>query len=179
MASIDNEMPVQRQRAGVRRPVKHQLRIDMTPMVDLGFLLISFFVITTELSKPTAMPLAMPKDGKGTDLGESYAFTVLLGATGDTWYYYGNWEDAVAKNAVLPLNSTVALRQKIQERQQWLDVHPGKEGREGLMVLVKSTPEASYKQVVDVLDEMSINQVKKYAVVKPASNELEWVKEHQ
>jgi biopolymer transport protein ExbD len=179
MASIDNEMPVQRQRAGVRRPVKHQLRIDMTPMVDLGFLLISFFVITTELSKPTAMPLAMPKDGKGTDLGESYAFTVLVGATGDAWYYYGNWEEAVAKNAVLPLSSTVALRQKIQERQQWLDAHPGKEGRDGLMVLVKSTPEASYKQVVDVLDEMSINQVKKYAVIKPAVSELEWVKTHQ
>lgn len=179
MASIDNEMPVQRHRAGVRRPVKHQLRIDMTPMVDLGFLLISFFVITTELSKPIAMPLAMPKDGKGTDLGESYAFTVLLGARGDAWYYYGNWEEAVAKNAVLPLNSTVALRQKIQERQQWLDVHPGKEGRDGLMVLVKSTPDASYKQVVDVLDEMSINQVKKYAVIKPAANELEWVKTHQ
>lgn len=179
MASIDNEMPVQRQRAGVRRPVKHQLRIDMTPMVDLGFLLISFFVITTELSKPTAMPLAMPKDGKGTDLGESYAFTVLLGAKEGAWYYYGNWADAVAKEAVLPLNNTTALRQKIQERQQWLDEHPGKEGRDGLMVLVKSSPEASYKQVVDVLDEMTINQVKKYAVVKPALSELEWVKTHE
>ena len=179
MASTDNEMPVQRQRAGVRRPVKHQLRIDMTPMVDLGFLLISFFVITTELSKPTVLPLAMPKEGKGTDLGESYAFTVLLGANDDTWYYYGNWEDAVAKNAVFPLNNTVALRQKIRERQEWLDVHPGKEGRDGLMVLVKSTPEASYKQVVDVLDEMTINQVKKYAVIKPGAGEQEWVKAHQ
>jgi len=178
MANIDNEMPVLRQRAGVRRPAKHQLRIDMTPMVDLGFLLISFFVITTELSKPTAMPLAMPKDGKGTDLGESYAFTVLLGAKGDTWYYYGNWADAVSKDAVLPVNSTITLRQKIQERQQWLDVHPGKEGRDGLMVLVKSSPDASYKQVVDVLDEMSINQVKKYAVVKPELSEQEWLKAH-
>jgi len=178
MANIDNEMPVLRQRAGVRRPAKHQLRIDMTPMVDLGFLLISFFVITTELSKPTAMPLAMPKDGKGTDLGESYAFTVLLGAKGDTWYYYGNWADAVSKDAVLPVNSTITLRQKIQERQQWLDVHPGKEGRDGLMVLVKSSPDASYKQVVDVLDEMSINQVKKYAVVKPELSEQEWLNAH-
>ena len=179
MATIDNEMPAQRQRAGVRRPVKHQLRIDMTPMVDLGFLLISFFVITTELSKPTVMPLAMPKDGGESDLGESYAFTVLLGAKGGTWYYYGNWADASQKEAVYPLMNTTALRQKIQERQLWLDAHPGKEGRNGLMVLVKSSPEASYKQVVDVLDEMAINQVKKYAVVKPAPGELEWVKKHQ
>ena len=179
MASIDNEMPVQRQRAGVRRPVKHQLRIDMTPMVDLGFLLISFFVITAELSKPKAMPLAMPKDGKGSDLGESYAFTVLLGANGDAWYYYGNWADAVSKEAVLPVNITIVLRQKIQERQQWLDAHPGKEGRDGLMVLVKSSPETSYKQVVDVLDEMTINLVKKYAVINPTLPELAWVKAHE
>ena len=179
MATIDNEVTVQRQRAGVRRPVKHQLRIDMTPMVDLGFLLISFFVITTELSKPTAMPLAMPKDGGDSELGNTYAFTVLLGNEEKVWFYYGNWADAVSKAEVYPLNSTTELRHKIQERQQWLDIHPGKEGRDGLMVLVKSSPEASYKQVVDVLDEMTINQVKKYAVIKPALSELEWIKTNQ
>ena len=176
MANIDNEMPVQRHRAGVRRPVKHQLRIDMTPMVDLGFLLISFFVITTELSKPTVMPLAMPKDGGEADLGESYAFTVLLDSQENAWFYHGNWTAAVAKKAVFPVNGSKELRQKIQERQQWLDIHPGKEGRAGLMVLVKSSPDASYKQVVDVLDEMAINQVKKYAVIKSTVSELEWMK---
>ena len=67
------------------------------------------------------------------------------------------------------------LRHKIQDKQLWLDKHPGKEGREGLMVLVKSSPQASYKQVVDVLDEMTINQVKKYAVIKPDLTELEWI----
>ncbi len=179
MATIDNEVAVQRQRAGVRRPVKHQLRIDMTPMVDLGFLLISFFVITTELSKPTAMSLAMPKDGGVSELGESYAFSVLLGNQEKAWCYYGNWPDAVSREEVYPLSSTTELRQKIQERKQWLDIHPGKEGRDGLMVLVKSSPEASYKQVVDVLDEMTINQVKKYAVIKPALSEQEWMKRHK
>ena len=88
----------------------------------------------------------------------------------------GNWTVAVAKKAVFPVNGSKELRQKIQERQQWLDIHPGKEGRAGLMVLVKSSPDASYKQVVDVLDEMAINQVKKYAVIKPTVSELEWMK---
>jgi len=179
MATIDNEVTVQRQRAGVRRPVKHQLRIDMTPMVDLGFLLISFFVITTELSKPTAMPLAMPKDGSDSELGESYAFTVLLGNREKAWFYHGNWAEAVAKGKVYPVNSTTELRHKIQERQHWLDIHPCNEGRAGLMVLLKSSPGASYKQVVDVLDEMTINQVKKYAVIKPALSELEWMTANQ
>lgn len=164
-----------RQRAGVRRPLKHQLRIDMTPMVDLGFLLISFFVITTELSKPKVMPLNMPKDGKDSDLGESYAFTVLLDAKDRAWYYQGNWEDAVKENAIYPLDNPLALRSKIQAKQRWLDEHPGKEGRDGLMVLVKSTNGASYRQVVDVLDEMAINDVKKYAVVKLDAAEAVWV----
>jgi biopolymer transport protein ExbD len=175
MEAMENDNGVQRQRAGVRRPVKRQLRIDMTPMVDLGFLLISFFVITTELSKPTVMPLAMPKDGGESEIGESYAFTVLLGSQEKAWFYYGNWANAVAGDAVYPLNSITELRHKIQDKQLWLDKHPGKEGREGLMVLVKSSPQASYKQVVDVLDEMTINQVKRYAVIKPELTELEWI----
>jgi biopolymer transport protein ExbD len=65
-------------KAGVRKMKKHELKIDMTPMVDLGFLLISFFVITTELSKPTALNLIMPTKGIAMDLGESNALTVLL-----------------------------------------------------------------------------------------------------
>lgn len=70
-----------------RRSVKHNLKIDMTPMVDLGFLLISFFVITTELSKPTTMDLFMPKDGKPMDLGASDALTILLDNDNTFWYY--------------------------------------------------------------------------------------------
>jgi len=58
--------------------IKHNKRIDMTPMVDPGFLLISFFVITTELSRPRAMDLFMPKDGRPMLPGESNALTDLL-----------------------------------------------------------------------------------------------------
>ena len=62
MEAINIEV-VDRRRAGVSRPKKHNPKTDMTPMVDLGFLLISFFVMTTELSKPRVAQLNMPKEG--------------------------------------------------------------------------------------------------------------------
>ena len=178
MEAMYKDNGVQRQRAGVRRPVKRQLRIDMTPMVDLGFLLISFFVITTELSKPTAMSLAMPKEGPPMPLGESNALTVLLDGHDKIWYYQGAWEQALAEGKIQALAGAgqEGLRKRITERQLWLDAHPGKEGRDGLMVLVKPAEGTEYKQVVDVLDEMSITQVKKYAVVGLSPAERAWTK---
>lgn len=58
-----------RRRTGISRPKKYNPKTDMTPMVDLGFLLISFFVMTTELSKPRIAPLNMPKEGPPIPVG--------------------------------------------------------------------------------------------------------------
>ncbi|MBI3139944.1 MAG: biopolymer transporter ExbD [Sphingobacteriales bacterium] len=170
-------LPGRRNRAGVRRPLKQQLRIDMTPMVDLGFLLISFFVITTELSKPTAMDLVMPKEGKPMPLGDSNAFTLLLDVQDRAWYYTGEWNKALEEGAVLPvrISGKQGLREQIIRRQQWLDARHTEEGRSGLMLLIKAGPGTSYKNLVDVLDEMNINQVKKYAVVKMTPEEKAWI----
>lgn len=178
LSSADNSLQT-RTRSGVRRLPAKNLRIDMTPMVDLGFLLISFFVITTELSKPTAMKLAMPADGKPSGLGESYALTVLLDGGKNSWYYTGSWQDALNENRVLPLREKGkgSLRDIILLQKQRLDKHPGKEGREGLMVLLKAGKGARYHQVVDVLDEMSISQVGKYAVIRITEEELYWMQQ--
>lgn len=165
-------------KAGVRRMIKHHLKIDMTPMVDLGFLLITFFVITTELAKPTAMDLYMPKDGIGMPVGESSALTVLLDDN-KMYYYNGKWEDAFKNGSVIEttLSGNDGLRKIIGDKQRNLAIiAKEKEGREGLMVLIKPTGNASYKNVVDVLDEMTINMVKKYAVIKISEDEKKWLK---
>ncbi len=162
---------------GVRRIVKHNLKIDMTPMVDLGFLLISFFVITTELSKPTAMDLFMPKDSEPMDQGDSNALTVLLDMGNAIWYYHGNWEKAAEQGAVkkTKLSGKNGLREVIIEKKHLLDIMNKKEGHNGLMLLIKPDSGTSYKNIVDVLDEATISMVKKYAVIRPSEEEKRWI----
>ncbi|MBL7722952.1 MAG: biopolymer transporter ExbD [Chitinophagaceae bacterium] len=168
-------------RVGIRRMIKHNLKIDMTPMVDLGFLLISFFVITTELSKPTTMDLFMPKDGKPMDLGDMNALTILLDNDNTIWYYHGSWEEAEKSGSIVRtgFSGNNALRRTITVKQKWLDIYNKQEGRNGLMLLVKPASGASYKNIVDVLDEVSINLVKKYALMKPTAKETDWLQRNR
>jgi biopolymer transport protein ExbD len=179
MTNIENPAGNFRKRAGVRRALKLNCRIDMTPMVDLGFLLISFFVITTELSKPTVMKLNMPADGTGTEIGESYALTVIPAANNQLYYYFGKWEEAENEGKVhrTGYSGDNSLRKIIIAKQAALDKDPqSTEKRNGLMILLKPTAGATYKNIVDVLDETAINLVKKYAVIKITPAEEEWVK---
>jgi biopolymer transport protein ExbD len=151
----------------------------MTPMVDLGFLLITFFVITTALSKPTVMDLYMPKGGDSTGLGQSNALTVLLGRNNTVYYYHSDWEEAIKAGLVFETNFSYdkGLGEVIREKQHLLDVNNVKgEGRNGLMLLIKADKEAHYENVVKALDEARINEVKKYAVIKLSQPEINFLK---
>lgn len=160
-----------RKRAGVKRMMKHRLMIDMTPMVDLGFLLISFFVVTTELSRPRAMKLFMPHDGKPTPAAESKTITFLAGANDKLFYYFGEEKDAGTKNPVIPISwdEETGIGKIISDKQKELDHKKG--GREEMVVIIKPGRFSVYKNVVDVLDEMTIHRVTRYAVVKPGQND--------
>ena len=169
-----------RSKVGVRRMTKHNLKIDMTPMVDLGFLLIAFFVITTELSKPTVTDFYMPKDGNQMPLGNSNALTVLLEKNNTVFYYHGDWEEATKKDQIFQTNFSYSkgLGEIIRKKQQWLDINmANKEGRDGLMLLIKAANEANYENVLKVLDEIAINQVKKYAIIKLTQEERNFLKD--
>jgi biopolymer transport protein ExbD len=181
MASINstgNENPgTSRKRIGVLKMIRHNLKVDMTPMVDLGFLLITFFVITTELARPTVMDLYMPKDGPPIPLGRSNALTVLL-SDNKIYYYNGEWEGAMKTGSITEtiLSGNAHFRKIIGDKQRLLDVTAkDKEGRNGLMVLIKPASNASYKNVIDVLDEMSVCMVTKYAIVKLSDEEKKWI----
>lgn len=168
-----------RKRAGVRKPQRNSLIIDMTPMVDLGFLLISFFVITAELNRPSAMNLVMPKDeGPPSELWDPYALTIILNG-GKNFHYTGNWDKAMNGKMILPVTNG-EIRGIIRQQQHRLDNREiYKEGRDGLMILIKPSAKANYKEVVDMLDEAIIGQVKKYAVVKLSVEESIWLRERE
>ncbi|MES2881702.1 MAG: biopolymer transporter ExbD, partial [Bacteroidota bacterium] len=95
MSDIDvsSEGGGHKQGRGVKKAKKLSTRVDMTPMVDLGFLLITFFIFTATLSTPTTMGLIMPKDEKDpkdlTEVKQSGALTVMLGKGNQVYYYLG------------------------------------------------------------------------------------------
>ena len=154
---------------------KNFVKIDLTPMVDLGFLLITFFVMTTELSRPSALQMAMPRDdGPPGELGDSYALTLLLNGKSN-YYYEGDWTAAEQEGKIRPV-TRIGVRDLIIQKQKRLDnVELFKEGREGLMLLIKPSSNASYDDVITMLDEAIINQVKKYAIIQLSGEELQWI----
>lgn len=131
--------------AGKRpRFAKASLKIDMTPLVDLGFLLISFFIFTTTMSEPTATRLYMPADGTGTTIGETNALTLLLGKDNQVHYYHGKWEDATRTNSVSSSTYDVqnGIGKIIRQKQKALGAK-----RNDLILMIKPTEESSYKNL--------------------------------
>ena len=180
MAAINETAPESR-RPRFARQKKTTLRIDMTPMVDLGFLLITFFIFTTSLSDKKTMFLAIPDDRPTPSpilLKNTLALTLLIDKNNKVYYYNGNFKDAQAKNAILPTDYSVyhGIGDVIREKQKAVEAAGAdKEGRKGIMLLIKPTEGASYKNLVDALDEILINDLKKYAIVEASAEETAWL----
>jgi biopolymer transport protein ExbD len=174
----DITTPANESRSAGKR-TKHNLKIDMTPMVDLGFLLISFFVITTELSRPRAMKLYMPKDGAPTPVAESKTISFLAGANDKLFYYFGEEKDAGIKNPIVQISwdEKTGIGKIISDKQRQLDNVKG--GREEMVVIIKPGSSSAYKNIVDVLDEMTIHRVTRYALVKPGANDEAFLNKNQ
>lgn len=143
----------------------------MTPMVDLGFLLITFFIFTTTMSSQAVTPLVVPKDGPEMDAAESATLTVLLGRNDQVLAYNGLWEEAQASKNITTTSYDVrsGIGALIRQKQQQL-LNAGKQ-KTDLILLIKPTAESSYKNVVDALDEVTINTVTRYALVAPMAEE--------
>jgi len=171
MANIE---PQPAENKTTRRKLHNALRIDMTPMVDLGFLLITFFIFTTTLSAPKVTHLIMPaEDGPPMPIPESKTLTVLLGAENKVYAYEGLWEDAIQNNRIMTTNYHISdgLGKLIRDKQKRLDVLDQKQHRNSLVLVIKPLPVSSYKNVIDALDETIINDVKKFVIDKPSMAE--------
>jgi biopolymer transport protein ExbD len=157
---------------GVARSKKLSTRVDLTPMVDLGFLLISFFIVTTTWSQPRVMPLVMPSPGDSSKLENSVALTIIITGTNKIFYYQGQLPGAVRnKNyGFADYASSGGIRKIIEAKQVELD-KTRKGGRNELMILIKATPDASYAQVLNLLDEMAIDLVKRYSLTEITDGE--------
>ena len=167
MASVEVADSGGKKGPGVKKPKKASTNIDMTPMVDLGFLLITFFIFTTTMSQPTAMDLVVPKDekdeSKQTQVDKRGILNILLDED-KAFTYEGS--DPLTMTPV----SYKDVRNKIIEKKKQCDSY---KIADKFMVIIKPSKDATYQHTVDMLDEMTINEVKRYALVDIGDQEYE------
>src|SRR4030095_5731697 len=162
-------------KAGVRKSKKLSTKVDLTPMVDLGFLLITLCIRTTKWSEEKAAKLEMPADGPPTQICESCALTVIPNGDDKIFYYHGNFETAMqnGENGITDFDLNKGIGQIIRDKQASL-LSKGIQ-KSDLMLLIKPTDDAAYGNVVDMLDEVMINDVRHYAIIKLEPSEKEIV----
>lgn len=174
-------------KGGKVRSKKMSTRIDFTPMVDLGFLLITFFMLTTTLAKPQIMALVMPeKDVKIKDLEpvkESKVLTLLLGANDKVYWYEGITKPTLDSTdySAEGLRKVILNKMDKVNQQFGMDEYEDaktKEMKKGsfITVLIKPTKEARYKNLVDALDEMAITKVRYYVILDISPDEEKFIK---
>jgi biopolymer transport protein ExbD len=145
MAEIDTSGGGHKKGPGVKKSKKLSTRVDLTPMVDLGFLLITFFVFTTTMSQSTAMNMNEPKEKN------SGAMTILLGKGNQVYYYFGQLEaDKISEE--FKSTSFKEIRKLILDKKKATPI-------DDLMYIIKSDSTSTFANSIDILDEMSISAV--------------------
>ena len=156
---------------GKRRAKQLSTRVDMTPMVDLAFLLLTFFMLTTTFARPYQLELTMPVKSKvDAPVRESTAMTILLGSGHRAHYFFGLNAPKGPAAAAPKLHTTTfaasGIGQALRQRQ-----------RQGpVVVLIKASPEARYQDMVSILDEMNRTHQQQYALVKITPDDLTLLK---
>jgi len=186
-----------------KRAKKHSARIDMTPMVDLGFLLLTFFVLTTQFSKPKTMEINMPVIPKDTSnrmkIEDNTALTLLLTENQEkVFYYYGKFKNDpsilkttdYSKEGVRKIfrERNKDVREQIKKETEKYEKHQMadttykrkvmelKGAKDAVFVIVKADDKAKYKGVIDVIDEINVADIGKYALVDISPAEKQYLK---
>jgi biopolymer transport protein ExbD len=155
-----------------RRRKKMNTRVDLTAMVDLAFLLITFFIMTTTLAKPKAMPLAMPDGTHGDPVPASRSLTICLGKNDRVMWYLGELKNPVIAPSITNFGKN-GLRQALIETSKMIRNKTGK----NMIVLVKPSNHSVYSNVVNTLDELNITQTPIYSIVDIAPQDVEALKQ--
>lgn len=189
------------------RTRKLTTRVDFTPMVDLGFLLITFFMLATNLTKPQTMEIALPSRDKAegkeqTTVKSSRAVTILLGKDNQVFYYEGTRENGVdpvlsrtdyspsgLRRYLVSKNYDVMIKVRdlatAREQGKISDEQYNKQKSEVLrdksapIVLIKATDESVYRNLIDVLDEMAICNIDRYAITDVSPFDLDLLEKYK
>ncbi len=174
MAELNTSEGGSKKKHGKKRSKKLSTKVDLTPMVDLAFLLITFFMLTTTLNKPNAMELNMPKkteEDKKAKIDEGLLLNLILDKDNSVWWYEGMTATDLKRTVFA---SEKGIRDIIYWKQDQLQKTYG--SKDTMICIIKTTDDANYKGLVDALDEMEITDVKRYSIQDIQPIELEAIK---
>ncbi|SKB67717.1 ExbD/TolR family protein [Daejeonella lutea] len=154
-------------KGGKVRSKKQSTRVDLTAMVDLAFLLITFFMLTTTLAKPQAMDVAKPDKDKTEEqqltVADNRTMTILLGANNRLEWYMGLVDNPLTPPQVDNYGRN-GIRKALIENSKKVIAATG-DPKKGLIVLIKPSDQSNYRNFVDILDEMKVSNITQYAIV--------------
>ncbi|MBE0392664.1 biopolymer transport protein ExbD [Flavobacterium sp. 7E] len=161
-------------KGGKVRSKKQNSKVDLTAMVDLAFLLITFFMLTTTLSKPQSMSLGLPdkdpiKDNVDIKVDENRTMTLMLGEDNKLVYYMGLLATPIAGPKDMAYGKDGIRKEILVRKKSVLEYTGDKE--KGMIVIIKPSKKSSYKNMIDILDEMVISDVPTYTIVNDLSPE--------
>jgi biopolymer transport protein ExbD len=160
------EITTTNSKKGGKRCVKKSTKVDLTPMVDLGFLLITFFVFTTTMATTTAMGIVTPKETEidiPTVIPESTVITVIPAAENKLYYYEGSDKNAIFKTTDY---SAAGIRALLVNKKKKVESN----GKDAILI-VKPSKFSSFKNLVNILDESKICMYKRYFLDKASEND--------
>lgn len=172
MAQMDTADSGGGKKKGGSKTKKMSTRVDLTPMVDLAFLLITFFMLTTTMNKPQAMQINMPvernpEDPPPPEVPAAKVLTLILGANNVIWYYEGLDSPEIKNTDYTDIRNIILDKKKSVEAS----VRPDDKIK-SVVVIIKPTDDANYKNIIDMLDEMAIDEIGTYTMVPVTKQEL-------
>src|SRR5690606_13743320 len=167
-------------KGGKVRSKKSNPGVDLTAMVDLAFLLITFFMLTTSLSKPKSMTLAMPyknpEDTTTTEVPDDRSLTILMGKDNTLLWYLGQFDEPLVAPSATQYGKD-GIRQVLLQRIASVKSVYGEDKDKGLIVIIKPSDKTHYKNLIDILDEMAITNVQLYAIGDISEPEVKLLEE--
>lgn len=153
MEQIETSNKTTMKSASARRLKRLSTKIDLTPMVDLGFLLITFFIFTTTMSKATVVKLSVPKDSEQfLPIKKSGALTILLKRNDQIRYFFGS-------------DSTNSMITNYHDLRQVILAKKKATTTDDLFIIIRPEGDASYENTMNVLNEMTINDIRRYTII--------------
>ncbi len=154
MADVQTAEPRGKKKGKHKKKRRLGVRIDMTPMVDVAFLLLTFFMLTTTYSRPQAMEINIPPGDSKVEVAASNLMTMRVLPDGSIYWNIGTedpkkveWND---------LRNLVIQDNKANSR---------------LITLIKVDRKAKYQDMINIIDELNIDNVTRFSLAAMTSDD--------